>query len=383
MRTGLDAVAVRLAFFYAAAVAVIGVQLPFFPAWLEGARGLGPEAIGWILAAGFWPRIVATLLITEASDRLGERRRLMIGLSALTVAGVAMYAVADGFWPLLLLSALTGITFSAVLPLGEALTLHESGARGLSYGRLRLWGSISFILVAIGAGRLIELEGVALVLPVLFLTVAATLVACLMLPAVAPPRGGSRLRLRALLGRPGFVRFVAATALLHSSHSVYYGFGTIHWRAAGHSETIIGWLWAEGVIAEIVLFALVGQRPRLDPLKALAVAGALTVVRWAGTALGTELALLVVLQILHAASFGVCHLAAMHYIRDAVPAELQASAQGWHTSASALLFGVLTPASGWLFGAFGGGAFWAMAGIAALAGALAASLVLRPAAPKW
>lgn len=382
MRSTPEPVAIRLAFFYAATVAVIGVQLPYFPVWLEGARGLGPEAIGWVLAAGFWPRIVTTLVIAGASDRLGERKRLMVGLSTLTVAGVAMYAVADGVWPLIALSALTGVTFSAVMPLGEAVTLKESAARGLSYGRLRLWGSISFIVIAVGAGRLIEQSGVGLVLPLLLLTTGAMLLACTTLPRGAPPEAHGGLRLRALLDQPGFVRFLLASALLQSSHAVYYGFGTIHWRAAGHGETVVGWLWAEGVIAEIVLFALVGRSMRIAPLSLLTLAAALTVVRWGGTALTTALPLLVLLQILHAASFGACHLAAMHHIRDAVPAALQASAQGWYASASALLFAVLTPLSGWLYGSAGGGAFWAMAGLALVAAGVAGSLQLRPVAAR-
>src|SRR2546430_12630026 len=60
--------------------------------------------------------------------------------------------------------------------------------------------------------------------------------------------------LRAILGRPGFQRLFLASGLIQASHMVYYGFATIHWRAAGLSDGLIGLLWAEGVIAEIAPF---------------------------------------------------------------------------------------------------------------------------------
>jgi PPP family 3-phenylpropionic acid transporter len=105
----------------------------------------------------------------------------------------------------------------------------------------------------------------------------------------------------------------------------------------------------------------------------LILAGALTVVRWALSALSTELAVLVPAQALHAASFGATHLAAMYYLRDRTPPELHASAQGFYAAiGTALPFGLLTPLAGWLFGAAGGNAFWAMAALA-LAGTLLAA----------
>jgi MFS transporter, PPP family, 3-phenylpropionic acid transporter len=67
-------IAARLALFYAAYFAAVGIHLPFCPVWLE-ARGLTTTEIGYVLAAAFWPRIVTSLLIPSLSDRLSERRR--------------------------------------------------------------------------------------------------------------------------------------------------------------------------------------------------------------------------------------------------------------------------------------------------------------------
>ena len=374
--------AARLALFYGAYFAAVGIHLPFWPVWLEW-RGLDAVQIGYVLAAGFWPRIVTSLLIPAIADRVGERRRPIILLGAVTLAGVALFALARDFWPLLWLSLLTGATWAAILPLGEALALGEAQRADLSYGRIRLWGSIAFILAAIGVGQWLENSGPAIVLWALAAALAAILGASVLLP-----EGRSRARpatfadFRRLAGTPQFLTFVAAAGMLQVSHAVYYGFATLHWRAAGHGELVIGLLWAEGVVAEVVLFACAGALlRRCGPIGLLILAGALTVARWALSALSTDLAVLVPAQALHAASFGAVHLAAMHYLRDRTPPELHASAQGFYAAiGTALPFGLLTPLAGWLYGLAGGDAFWAMAALA-LAGTMLA-LKVQSAMPK-
>ena len=125
------AVGPRLALFYGAAFAAVGVQLPFWPVWLE-AQGLSAAEIGLVLAAAFWPRVATNLLIAYQADRLGRRKPLMVGLAAATVLGIALFALAAELWAFLLLSALSGACWAAIGPLGEALALQELARRGIS-----------------------------------------------------------------------------------------------------------------------------------------------------------------------------------------------------------------------------------------------------------
>jgi MFS transporter, PPP family, 3-phenylpropionic acid transporter len=372
--------ATRLALFYAAYFAAVGIHLPFWPVWLEW-RGLTATEIGYVLAAAFWPRIVTSLLIPSVSDRLGERRRPMVLLTAATLAGLFLFALVRDLWPILVLSVLTGASWAAILPLGEAVTLGEAKRRDLNYGQIRLWGSLAFILAAIGVGESLEYTGPSIILWLIAATFAWLLLACVLLPAADPkaPRATAP-DFRRLVRDSEVLVFVTAAGLIQVSHAVYYGFATLHWRAAGHGGLVIGLLWAEGVVAEIGLFACAATLLRwYDPVRLLGLAGALTVGRWALTALSTDLAVLVPAQALHAASFGAVHLAAMHYLRDRTPTELHASAQGFYAAiGTALPFGLLTPVAGWLYGVTGGGAFWAMAAIAAAGTAVAAGLSSRP-----
>jgi MFS_1 like family len=139
------------------------------------------------------------------------------------------------------------------------------------------------------------------------------LAACVLLPpGEFEGRAAAAADLRRLVRKPGFLAFVAAAGLLQASHALYYGFATLHWRAAGHGELVIGLLSAEGVVAEVALFAWAAALlRRFPPIRLLALAGALTVARWAASALSTDLLVLVPAQALHAASFGAVHLAAI------------------------------------------------------------------------
>lgn len=356
----------RLALFYGASFAAIGISLPYWPVWLAS-RGLTPTEIGLLLAANFWPRIATSVAIAHTADRMGRRRPLMLLLAAVTLIGMALFALAHHLWLFLLLSLVTGASRAAILPLGEALALRELKAQGFGYGPVRLWGSITFILASVGGGWWIGRSGPESVLGLLLALLTVNLLACAQLPEnrapqppPEPPRLGQLVRL------PGLLRLVLAAGLIQVSHALYYGFASLHWRAGGLSEAVIGWLWAEGVIAEVLLFAFASRvLHRLDPPRLLTLAGGLAVLRWCLTAAGTDLALLIPAQALHAASFGAVHLATMHQLRDRVPPELQASAQGFYAAiGNALLFGLVTPLAGWLYAKAGGTAFFAMAALA-------------------
>lgn len=118
-------IALRLALFYGASFAVIGIYLPYWPVWLA-AEGLSATQIGVLLAASFWPRVLTSVLVPYAADRRGDHRRLMIGLAALTLVATALFALAGPFWLLLLLSMVVGAGRAALLPVGEAMALQSS-----------------------------------------------------------------------------------------------------------------------------------------------------------------------------------------------------------------------------------------------------------------
>lgn len=377
--------AIRLAFFYAAVFAMIGVHVPFWPVWLA-AKGLGPTDIGVIIAASLGVKVVFNPLIAHAADRRGQRRPIMVMLAALSCVAFALFGWTDGFWPILGVSVLFFAVWSPLMPLGESLAMlsGQSGAgqgvgKEVDYGRVRLWGSLSFIAGAVGAGMLLAAYPPGIIYWILLATLALVAVVTLALPAtLAPAATGKRFAAIEVLRDSRFRLFLAATALIQASHGVYYGFGTLNWQAQGYSETVIGWLWAEGVIAEIILFAfgvrLVGW---MGPAKLIALGGLAGVVRWSLTGLTTGLEILVVLQALHALTFAATHLGAMYFISRRVSPALSASAQGLYSAmVMGLALGLAILLSGRLFALYGSGAYQAMAAMAAL-GTVAAVLLIN------
>jgi PPP family 3-phenylpropionic acid transporter len=169
--------------------------------------------------------------------------------------------------------------------------------------------------------------------------------------------------MRAFAGDLRFWVFVAAASALQASHQVYYGFGTLYWRSLDFSEATIGLLWAEGVLAEILLFWQ-GQNllTRLGPAGLMALGGAAGILRWSLAGMLTSLPSIAALQLLHALTFGASHLGAMHFLSRAVPLSAAASAQSVYAAVSSGIGGGLAMiVAGMLYAAYGGGAYLFMA----------------------
>lgn len=370
-------VGARLASFYAAFLAVYGVQIPFWPVWLAG-KGLTPTDIGLIVAVTVGARMIGNPLAAHIADRSGERRRPMLALAALSLAAYGLFAFTNTFWAILAVSVLSSMLFPPIMALGESLTMSSVARIGIDYGRVRLWGSLSFIVTATLSGYVLVEAPVQAILWLALATVALTGAACLVLPDLrsdaAPVAAGLPIAL--VLADRRLLLMLAAAGLIQGSHAVYYAFGTLHWETAGYGDDVIGLLWALGVVCEIVLFAF-GRAllRRIDAPRLLALAGGLAAVRWLTLGATTVLPAVIAAQSLHAFSYAAAHLAAIYIIAASVAPGLSATAQSLYAAlVMGFALGVMLLVSGPLYQAIAGGAYFAMAA-AALAGGLAAAVL--------
>jgi len=367
------AISLRLSLFYGAIFIFLGVYAPFWPVWLQ-ARGLNAEEIAILMALFLLGKTVFSPLHTMLADRLGERRRLLMAGAVLSLFAFSLFAFAENFWGLVAATLLFSASWTGMMPLGDSLAMLTARERGLDYGRLRLWGSLSFIAAAWGSGLLLGKSGEDLIFWVIFGAIIAVFFSAWALPSTQPPaaRGGGFTPFK-VLALPKMALFYLAAALIQASHAAYYTFATIHWRTAGHSDGFIGALWAEGVIAEVVLFAFAGRfLGRINPLHLLALAGFAGAIRWSVLALTTDPTFLIASQLLHAFTFGAAHLAAMEFMTRNVPVSLSATSQGLYSaSAYGLGAGLATLAVGPLYELYAGFAFFAGA-LMALTGAISA-----------
>lgn len=387
-RQGLDGrlsgFTIRVSLFYGAVFLLIGFHLPYFPVWLEW-RGLSPGEIGIVLAAPMVVRVVSTPVISFAADRMGDRRLAIVLLSWGTLVGYLLFTVAHGFLAVLAVAVLAAIAWTSIMPVTEAVAMDGVRREGHDYGRMRLWGSLTFIAASFGGGLALQWWGAP---SMLWLMITATV--CILASAYVLPRPRGRGRLRkatalpplrfqtalALVRSPLFLLFLLAAGLVQGSHGVYYAFGTINWQAQGVSATVIGALWTTGVVAEVLLFMVSGRAVRrFSAVNLICLAALAAVVRWAITAFSPPLWLLFIVQALHGLTFGAAHLGAVHFITDATPPEAAGTAQGVYASlAIGIAMGAALLASGPLYAAFGASAYLVMSAVGGVA--LIAALVL-------
>ncbi|MES0329861.1 3-phenylpropionate MFS transporter [Citrobacter sedlakii] len=351
-----------------------GIFLPFWSVWLNGA-GLTPETIGLLLGAGLIARFLGSLLI---APRVSDPSRLISALRILTlltlVLALAFWAGTHVAWLMVVMVGFN-LFFSPLVPLTDALANTWQKQITMDYGRVRLWGSVAFVIGSALTGKLVSLFDYRAILVMLTLGIASMLLGMLLRPSV-PPQGESRQQesagwpaWRALVTQSW--RFLACVCLLQGAHAAYYGFSAIYWQGAGYSASAVGYLWSLGVVAEVVIFALSKKLFRRFSARDLLLLSAVCgVIRWALMGWTTALPWLIVAQILHCGTFTVCHLAAMRYIAARQGSEVIRLQAVYSAVAMGGSIAIMTVFAGFLYQHLGNGVFWVMALVALPAMAL-------------
>ena len=370
-------VRLRIALYYSCMFGMVGIYQPFFPVWLAD-RGLTAAEIGLLLSAGSFVRASVNPMVARYADTRPERKALVCWLTFGGIVTASLMLPAYGFWPVLVFALLHMAVQAPVNPLGENLILLNLRARGLDYGRLRAWGSAAFIATSMGFGTFLEGRSPDWMMYLFILALALIWLAALNLPAItAPVTHRTRPAIRRLLANRLFLMVLACAAMNMASHAVLTGFATLHWKSAGHSEGLIGSLWAVGVIAEIALFAWAKPLIARIGIPGMLILGAVCgMVRWTGTGASSDLWLLGPMQVLHGFTFGATHLGGMTFIQRHIAPAMSASAQALYSSLGmGMAMGLTMMTSGWLYAQLGGHAFWVMAGLSS--GSLVMALLIR------
>lgn len=369
-----DRLVLRLSFFYGAFFLYGGLSMPFMPAWLA-AKGLDARQIGIVLAVPLVVRVIAVPLSTRLADRLGMLPRALVAAALASVATFALVGALSGFVAILIGFVLAGTAVAPVLPLGDALALRALRDRMPRYGGVRLWGSVTFIIANLGGGLVLARLGARDVIWAVVGSLALTAAAAIAL-ARHEPQASERAdatTAQVSLWRSGaFVAVVFGANLIQASHSVFYGFATLQWSARGISGPAIGALWALGVVAEVLLFALSGRVVgAVGATRMIVLGGVGGIIRWGAMALDPPTAALPVLQCLHALTFAATQLGTMHFLAQAVPAGRGATAQGDFAAVQGIVSAGAMTLSGVLVAAYGDLAYGAMAGLAGIGTGLA------------
>ncbi len=365
----------RLSSFYFFYFALLGALVPYWGLFLRG-RGFDAAAIGELMAILMATKVVAPNLWGWLGDRLGHRMlivRLASLVSLITFGGMFW---SEGFWTIALVMTLYSFFWNASLPQFEAVTFNYLGARAARYARIRVWGSIGFIATVLLLGLLVERRGPEVVLlAVLGIFLAIWLSSLLVRDPDPEPHPHDQQPLRTILKRPAIIGFFLAVFLMQASHGPYYAFYSIYMTDHGYSETLIGQLWALGVLAEVGLFVVMHRLlDRFGARRVLVASLALAAVRWLLIGQFVDsLGLLLVAQLLHAATFGTFHAASIHLVHHYFRGRHQGRGQALYSSVSFGAGGAVgSLLSGYAWQGIGAGVTFALASAVAAAGALAA-----------
>ena len=361
----------RLSGFYFVYFAFVGAFAPYWSLYLKSLEFTAFQ-IGVLMSLLQVARIFAPNLWGWLADHSGKGVKLVqiaAGLSLLCYAGVF---TGSAFAWLFVVMASMSFFWSASLPLMEAITLGHLGEGASGYGRIRLWGSIGFIVSVVGLGYLLDSAPIrALLWVVLGLKIGVLLFTRWIPEPRIAAHHDSPSRVREILRRPEVLAFLTSTFLMAAAHGVYYTFYSIYLVDHGYSKGAVGWLWSAGVLCEIGVFLWMPRLVEYFGLRRiLLVSFLLASLRFLMIGFGVEWMILVVIaQILHAASFGSYHAACVAVVHRFFKGRNNARGQALYTSISYGLGGTLGGLwSGLLWEPAGASFTFAVSALASLAG---------------
>ena len=371
----------RFAVLYALMYAAFGVSSPFMPAFFEG-RGLAPEQLGILFAAGTAIRLVSGPLGGRLADRTQALRAVLAACQLLAALVAIGLLSAPSFTPLFLTSLLHAAVLAPTTALADALALGAAQPRNarprFEYGWIRGIGSAVFVIGTLLSGQVVDSWGLSsiIVFQAALLVAAACAATLIPTPGRQEPVTAAEVAtepgVMALLSLPLFRRVMLVSALVLGSHAMHDTFAVIRWSGAGITPAMASALWSESVAAEVVVFFLIGPPllTRLRPAGVLAIAAAAGVVRWVAMAASTSVIALALVQPLHGLTFAALHLACMRVIAAIVPERLAATAQAMYALGAGATTALLILASGWLYARLGAQGFLLMALLCAAAAPL-------------
>lgn len=368
----------RLSAFYFVYFAYVGAFTPFFSLYLQRDLALTGVEIGVILAAMALARILVPLLAGPWADRSGHRAGMLRASMVLGAIAWTGAFFADSFFGVLLLIGVFSAALAPVMPIFEGITFSHVRDHAGRYGPVRLWGSIGFVVTVLAIGPLLDLYPIRLLL---WLLLAILVVGALMAFSVPEPVAVSRAAERGsawrVLAKPPVAMLFIACFLMSVAHGPLYGFYSIHLAQTGYSKTAVGVLWSLGVVAEIFVFLWSPRLFRRFSSEAiLKFAFACAILRFAAIGwLAESVTVIVIAQLLHAATFGAHHAASIGLVIAWFGDGRRASGQA--------LYGSLTYGAGSLLGSLLSGVLWDSVGAAwtftaaSLVGAAGLAVLLR------
>jgi len=342
----------RLSSFYFFYFASLGALLPYWSLYLKDI-GFSAREISELMALVLLTKIISPNLWGWIADHTGQRMLIVrIGsvLAAIIFSGV--FFTTD-YWLIASIMLLFSFFWNAALPQFEVTTLQHLASQTHRYSSIRLWGSIGFIIAVASLGFILQYYSLS-ILPI---SIFIFLLGIFLMSCIVPERAAAHLsishyRLKQILLRPEVLALIIVCFLSQASHGAYYTFYTLYMESYGYSRSIIGQLWALGVVVEVLVFLVMHRLvPRFGLRNLFLLVFILTTFRWILTAMYADnIAIMLFSQVMHAASFGIFHAVAIQLFHQHFTGKHAGKGQAIYSSVS---FG-----AGGAFGTYISGILW-------------------------
>jgi PPP family 3-phenylpropionic acid transporter len=350
---------------------VLGIFLPYFNLYCYHLGFTGLQ-IGILSSLRSLAMVLFPLIWGSLADRFQIRKPIYILCTFLSTSVWLLFLYFVDFWPMLLITALYGIFYAPIISFLEAVTMDMLGKEKKNYGRIRAWGSISFIGMVLVLGKIIDLYSVDIIL-ILILAGSLILAAIsIRIPAInakkqdlREPGAGS------LLERPVII-FLFCAFLMLVSHGAYYGFFSIHLDKLGYGSTFIGIAWALASTAEILVMVKSNKIfDRFSLENVLFFSFLVAAARWMILFFAGSTVVILLSQILHAITYGTFHMASILYIDRLTPGQSKTLGQAVNNALTyglGLMVGFFI--NGYVYEITGSHTLFLMSALIALAGGM-------------
>ncbi len=298
---------------------VLGIFLPYFNLYCYH-LGFSGVQIGTLSGLRSVAMVIFPLVWGLLADRLNMRRPIYILCNFVSSAVWVMFLFTAEFWPMLAITAFYGIFYAPIISFLEAVTMDVLGAEKKSYGRIRAWGSISFIVMVLVLGKIIDLYAIDIILVLILAGSLMLAIISLGIPATqATKKDLLAPAARSLLDKRVMV-FLFCAFLMLVSHGAYYGFFSIHLANLGYGTFFIGLAWALASTAEILVMIKSDKIfGRFSLENVLFFSFLVAAARWIILFFLESPALILLSQVLHAVTYGTFHMASILYIDQLAP----------------------------------------------------------------
>ena len=349
--------------------AVMGIVLPYFNLYCYHI-GLTGFQIGAVSALRSAVLVLFSMIWSALADRFLARKPIYILCLFVSTMIWTFYFYSNGFWEIFIITLFYGIFYSPIISFLETFTMELLGEEKKSYGRIRAWGSISFIAVVVFLGKAIDHFSVEIILPLVFVGSLLQTGMSLKIPKTGSSSERPALhQLKRLYTRP-VIWFLICSFLMLMSHGAYYGFFSIHLEHMGYSKTFIGAAWALASVSEILV--MINSKAIFSKCsieRVLTISFFIAALRWASLIFARSPYLILVSQISHALTYGAFHMGSILYIDSLVPQDFKTVGQAANNAVTyglGLMAGFLI--SGSLYENTGSSGLFAASGLIALLG---------------